>query len=229
MPYHIVTNGCSFTEENYLNKEQRWTTKIGVKTNLAHGGSSNERIFYTTIEYLNAHKPDMLIIGWTNPDRFMLPNSDGSRIIITPVHTFDENSGKDCDAHSKFYYKHCHNEFVNFKNTLEYMIHLQEYCQAKDIKLRYFKSFSTNINDEFLTTLSSRAFMSHENEDIERMGTQFNLNVLKELISKLDESIWIKKLWYSMEEHCKDFPSHDTSHPGVEGSNNWAEFIKKYL
>jgi len=229
MPQHIVTNGCSFTQELYLPKEDRWTTKIGAVENLALGGGSNERILHTTIEYLNANNPDVLIIGWTDPDRFMLPNSNGSRIVVTPVHTFDENLGVDCDQHSKFYYKHCHNEFVNFQNTLHYMIHLQEYCKAKKIKLLYFKSFSKNIDDVYLNGLATKAFMSHDNKDIESMGIQFNFNLLKTLVSKLDTSIWINDLWYSMEGHCTNFPLHDTGHPGVEGSNNWAELVKKYL
>ena len=229
MPQQVVTNGCSFTQELYLNKEDRWTTKIGAVENLALGGGSNDRIFYTTIEYLNANNPDVLIIGWTDPDRFMLPNSNGSRVVVTPVHTFDENLGGDCHEHSTFYYKHCHNEFVNFKNTLQYMIHLQKHCEAKQIKLLYFKSFFATIDDPCLTELARGAFMSRENQDIERMGIQANTNTLKELIAKLDKTIWIKELWYSMEGHCKSFPLHDTSHPGVEGSNNWAELVKKYL
>ena len=51
---NIISNGCSFTQELHLNKDERWTTKVGVVENLALGGGSNERIFYTTIEYLNA-------------------------------------------------------------------------------------------------------------------------------------------------------------------------------
>ncbi len=229
MPQQIVTNGCSFTQELYLDKEDRWSTKIGAVENLALGGGSNERILHTTIDYLNTNNPDVLIIGWTDTDRFMLPNINGSRIVVTPVHTFDENLGNDCDEHSKFYYKYCHNEFVNFKNTLQYMIHIQEYCKAKQIKLLYFNSFSRSLSDEYLTGLAKNAFMSRESADIERMGIQFNTKVLKDLIAKLDTSIWIKELWYSMEKHCKDFPLHDTGHPGIEGSNDWAELVKKYL
>jgi len=229
MPQQIVTNGCSFTQELYLDKEDRWSTKIGAVENLALGGGSNERILHTTIDYLNTNNPDVLIIGWTDTDRFMLPNINGSRIVVTPVHTFDENLGNDCDEHSKFYYKYCHNEFVNFKNTLQYMIHIQEYCKAKQIKLLYFNSFSRSLSDEYLTGLAKNAFMSRESADIERMGIQFNTKVLKDLIAKLDTSIWIKELWYSMEKHCKDFPLHNTGHPGIEGSNDWAELVKKYL
>tara|TARA_B100001113_G_scaffold331277_1_gene307497 strand:+ start:820 stop:1509 length:690 start_codon:yes stop_codon:yes gene_type:complete len=229
MARHIVTNGCSFTQELHLDLNDRWTTKIGTTKNLALGGGSNERIFHTTIEYMNSHDPDTLIIGWTDPDRFMLPNSNGSRVVVTPVHTFDENGGGDCNEHSKFYYKYCHNEFVNFKNTLQYMLHLQNYCKAKKIKLLYFKSFYKAIDDNFLYGLAKNAFMSHESKDIEHMGIQANTNDLKNLIAKLDPSIWIKELWYSMQGHCKDYPVHDLIHPGIEGSDHWANTVKEYL
>jgi hypothetical protein len=225
----IVVNGCSFTHEFHLDKENRWTTKIGAIENLAIGGGSNERIFHTTIEYLNHTTPDVLIIGWTNPERFMLYHSNGSRVAVTPVLAFNEQSGEKHDEHCKFYYKCCHNQFVNFENTLHYMIHLQEYCKSKQIKLLYFNSFFTKVDATYLTGVARNAFMSRENADIERMGIQANTDVLRKLIQKLDASIWIKELWYSMEEHCKKFPLHDDVHPGTEGSNNWAELVKKYL
>jgi len=231
MQNKIVTNGCSFTQQYYLAEQDRWTTKIGTVDNIAMGGGSNERIFHTTIEYLNVNCPDILIIGWTNPNRFMLPKSNGSRLIVTPFETFDESIGVkgDCAEHGKFYYKHCHNDFVNFKNTLQYMIHLQEYCKAKQIKLLYFKSFDETIDDNHLTALAKQAYMSHEDKDVERMGIEANLHTLKNLVSKLDKNIWIKELWYSMEKHCHQFPNHDKTHPGVEGTNNWAELVRKYI
>jgi len=178
---------------------------------------------------LNQNTPDVIIIGWTNPERSMLFDSNGSRVAVTPALAFDELSGENRDGHLKFYYKYCHNEFVNFKNTLQYMVHLQEYCKAKQIQLLYFNSFITRVDDVYLTGLARNAFMSHENKDIERMGIQANTNHLKNLIEKLDTSIWIKELWYSMEEHCKEFPLHDDVHPGKEGSNDWAELVEKYL
>ena len=118
MPSQIVANGCSFTQELYLDKKDRWTTKIGAVENLAIGGGSNERIFYTTIEYLNQHTPDTLIVGWTSMERFMLPANNGSRIVITPIHSFDENLGGDESDIAKFYYQHCHNEYSGIERTL---------------------------------------------------------------------------------------------------------------
>jgi len=225
----IVANGCSYVQEAYLQPQDRWTTKCGISTNLAHGGGSNERIFYTTIEHLNNHTVDSLIIGWTNVDRFMLPNTNGSRIIVTPIHTFDENLGGDYSNYSEFYYKNCHNSYTSLERTLHYMLHLQDYCKQKRIKLWYFNAFLPDIDDKSLENYSKDAFMSIETEDMTRMGVAFNKNKLKKLIEKLDKDIWIKDFWYSLKIHTKDFPKEKDGHPGIEGSNHWANLVKKYL
>ena len=225
----IVANGCSCVQEAYLQPQDRWTTKCGISTNLAHGGASNERIFYTTIEHLNKHTIDTLIIGWTNVDRFMLPNANGSRIIVTPTHTFDENLGGDYSNYSEFYYKNCYNSYTSLERTLHYMLHLQDHCKQKRIKLWYFNAFLPDIDDKSLENYSKDAFMSKETEDMTRMGVAFNKNKLLKLIEKLDKDIWIEDFWYSFKVHTKDFPKEKDGHPDVEGSNHWANLVKKYL
>tara|TARA_E500000331_G_scaffold335470_1_gene361613 strand:+ start:90 stop:779 length:690 start_codon:yes stop_codon:yes gene_type:complete len=229
MSNSIVANGCSFTEEAYLEPQDRWTNKCGISTNLAHGGGSNDRIFYTTIEYLNKHTIDTLIIGWSSVNRFMLPNANGSRIVGSPIHTFDENLGGDYSDYSKFYYKHCYNRYTSLESTLNYMLHIQDHCKQKRIKLLYFNAFLPDIDDKSLEDYSKDAYMSKETEDMTRMGINFNKNKLLKLIDKLTKNIWIEKFWYSMQAHCKDFPLEKGGHPDVEGSEHWATLVKKYL
>jgi len=228
MPQKIVANGCSYTQEYYLKEEDRWTTKIGA-TNLALGGGSNERIFHTTIEYLNQNDLDVLIVGWTGTDRFMLPKSNGSRIVITPGHSFDEHLGGDESSMADFYYKHCHNEYTSVERTLNYMIHIQEVCKVREIKLLYFTSFLGPIRDEDLMQVSSTAFMSRADKDAERMGINYNYNKLKNLIGRIDDEIWIIEPWCSMKTQCKDFPVEEGGHPAEAGSAHWAGLVKKYL
>jgi len=185
MSNSIVANGCSFTEEAYLEPQDRWTNKCGISTNLAHGGGSNDRIFYTTIEYLNKHTIDTLIIGWSSVNRFMLPNANGSRIVGSPIHTFDENLGGDYSDYSKFYYKHCYNRYTSLESTLNYMLHIQDHCKQKRIKLLYFNAFLPDIDDKSLEDYSKDAYMSKETEDMTRMGINFNKNKLLKLKNRL--------------------------------------------
>ena len=229
MTKSIVSNGCSFTQELYLNKPDRWTTKCGVTTNLALGGGSNERIFYTTIEQINLSRPDVIVIGWTQPERFMLPNANGSRVVITPIHSFDENTGEGKEAYSKFFYKYCANEFTSLERTLNYMLHLQQVCESMRIKLLYFNAWLPEITETSLRQIASSAYMSREDRNVERMGIEFNFKKLNDMIDRLDKDIWIKQFWYSMTEHCKDFPREKDGHPAEAGSAYWASLVKQYL
>ena len=87
----------------------------------------------------------------------------------------------------------------------------------------------SDIDDESLENYSKDAYMSKETEDMTRMGIAFNKNKLLTLIDKLDKNIWIKKFWYSMQAHCKDFAVEEGGHPDVEGSEHWATLVKEYL
>ena len=218
----ICANGDSFTSQYYLNPvKNRWTNQVGVTKNLALPGGSNERIFNTTIHYLNSNIPDILIIGWTDWGRFMLPSSDGSRFFLTPHYTalektmneFQSKLSKDV---GEFYYKNLHNSYTNFENMLNYMLFIHDYCINKRIKLLYF--FSTVDerwwNERTVQNLSS---------------TKKQQEHLDNLITKIDEKIWIFKKFYSMCEHCKNFKQNETLHPMEEGSAHWANLVKQYL
>lgn len=229
MPKKIVVNGCSYTQEYHLQEKYRWSNLMGCDINLAHGGGSNDRIFHTTIEYINQNSVDTLVIGWTDPNRAMCYSSKGSRIIITPGHTFDEQLGtNEYDIH-KFYYKNLHNSFIAFQNTLNYMIHLQEHCRLKSIKLLYWNARLPNLNEQLLFELSTQAFMSRIDKNTEIQGIKYNKTILEKLIAKLNKDIWIKEFWYGIDTHCKDFPWRDDGHVGEEGSAHWADLVKTYL
>jgi hypothetical protein len=225
----ICANGDSFTNEYYLEAQDRWTNIIGAKYNLSLAGCSNDRIFHTTMQFLNQNETDILIIGWTDWARFMLPTVDGQTLFLTPMHTgYDGVKKIKEDSNSlmigEFYYKHIHNDFYNFKNMLNYMIFLQNYCAFKKIKLLYFFS----VVDErwwHPNTLNELAkSVSKNNEE-----TNSNLKKLQKLIDLLDGKIWIKKCFYSMIEHCKDFRFDNTMHPQLDGSKHWANLVKEYL
>lgn len=225
----IVANGDSFTQEIYLDIKDRWTHSIGVTFNLAHGGGSHERVLKTSIEFLNSNKPKIYIIGWPIYNRSMLPLTNGSVCIINHSLPVDENTWEKHQDIKNFYYSRCYNEYYHLKMRLEYMIFLQNYCLAKKIKLLYFLSTKEDINDKFLLDISKKAYMSKDNKDFTNQGISHNLNVLKKLIQKINDKIWIGNLWYSMQEHTEEFSLEQSGHPGKEGSKHWSEFVKKYL
>ena len=231
----ICVSGDSFTQEFYQKNEDKWSVKIGANDNIAMGGASNDRIFYSTIEYLNKKTPDILIVGWTVLSRGMLHRNNGSRVIITSHRAFDEETAENLDEFKKFYYTNIQNDFVSFRNVLNYMIFLQEYCKNKKIKLLYFRSvLEVELNNQSLMHIASSAFMSNSDANIKMQGIKHYCEELKKLIDRLDKNIWIKEFWYSMKNHMnKEYADqfvlgYDKSLP-VAAVDDWASLVKQYL
>jgi hypothetical protein len=231
----ICVSGDSFTHEFHQKNEDKWSVKIGANDNIAMGGASNDRIFYSTIEYLNNKTPDILIIGWTVLSRGMLHRNNGSRVIITSHRAFDEQTAENLDEFKKFYYTNIQNDFVSFRNVLNYMIFLQEYCKNKKIKLLYFRSvLDVELTDASLMHIASSAFMDASDTNMKMQGIRHHCEELKSLIDQLDKNIWIKEFWYSMKDHMKkDYAEqfvlgYDKNLP-VAAVNNWANLVKQYL
>ena len=235
MPKIICVSGDSFTQEYLQKPEDRWSTHIGATHNIAMGGAGNDRIFNSTLKFLNEITPDILIIGWGSTARGSLYHKSGSRVIVAPHRCFDEATGEDYDDIKKFYYSNLHNDFVNFTNVLNYMIFIQEYCKTKSIKLLYFRSIlHEQIDSRSLMEISESAHMSRSDPEITKQGIKHNANELSKLIDKLDKDIWIKEFWYSMREHIgKKFPGQIktgyTHALPIEAVKDWGELVKKYL
>ena len=231
----ICVSGDSFTQEYHQKPEHRWSTHIGASHNIAMGGAGNDRIFHSTMTYLNEITPNVLIVGWSSTARGSLFHTQGTRVIVAPHRCFDEETSADYPDIKDFYYKNLHNHFINFTNTLNYMIFLQEYCKNKKIKLLYFRSIlDEELDDDSLKQIASTAFMSRANKDIERMGIESHVEKLKSLIAKLDKDIWIKQFWYRMYDHIvgkypNSIKTGYTHALPIEGVRDWGELIKKYL
>lgn len=228
----ICASGDSFTQEYHQAPSDRWTNLIGVTDNIAMGGASNARIFHKTIEYLSTRTPDVLIIGWSSTARDMLHTSDGQNLIVAPHRCFSEDTGVDYDEIHKFYYKNLFNEFVVFEKTLNYMIHLQEFCKLKNIKLLYFRSvMAIELNE--LEKIAEKAYMIATDANIKAQGIKHNVKILQNLISKLDKNIWIGEFWLSMLNFIvsKNYVmpiGFDKPLP-KEAVKEWAVLVKKYL
>ena len=71
----LYTCGDSFTFGDELkDPKDAWPYILGTMLNFnvhnfARNGASNDYIVKTTVEYLESNKPDIIILGWTTPDR----------------------------------------------------------------------------------------------------------------------------------------------------------------
>jgi hypothetical protein len=72
---NLYTIGDSFTYGDELpDRSKAWPYLVAkalgyTVDNLAQPGASNDYIVRTTVNYLNTHTPDLVIIGWTIEDR----------------------------------------------------------------------------------------------------------------------------------------------------------------
>lgn len=230
----IIANGDSFVHEYHLEPKFRWSTLIKADVNLAVGAGSNDRTFLTTIEHIHNHDVQTLIIGWTAWERSYFNKSNGSRYKLVGGEAIDEMLG---DKHSdpdvaKFYLTKVFNDFTQLKNTLIQMLHIQELCKLKGIKLINFVTVfdASALNKENLTRVAKTAFMSRVDKETETMGIRYNTSVLETYIRKLDSSCWVNnEVFSSMSTILKDYPKHADGHIGVEGSNKWAEILLKHM
>jgi len=236
----IAVNGDSYTHERHLAQnesyiEKTWAYKIGAE-NLAMGGSSNDRIFYTTIEYLTKNDPDVLIIGWTNHERVMLTHHDGLNLHVGPNgvandllqrHSYEGED--DLLEYRNFYYKKMFNSFLNFKRFLTYYSHLEKYCRTNSIRFLNWTVWPLP-NDNELEKIATEAYMSKTDKEVIEQGIKFNHNILKKEIATFKKENWInQEIGYSIETHLGHMPRWHDGHLGLEASNLWAEIIKSNL
>ena len=236
----ILVNGDSFcherhfaVDESYVQKT--WAHSLGAK-NIALGGCSNDRIFHSTIEYLNINPINVLIIGWTSWHRGWTTLSNGLNLHIGPRSADDnlfghfEKDHKVWQEHSEFYYKKCYNEFLNFKNFLNYYLHLQEHCALKGIRFLNFMTFASPKGQ--LEIIARSANIDRSSEDIKQSGIRYHVKILEDLISRFDKKNWIdQEIFFNYQNLAreKNFPFLSDGHPGIEASQYWAKVVKDNL
>jgi hypothetical protein len=247
----ILVNGDSFCDERYFTPEelltlnQKWSETIKAE-NIAHGGCSNERIFYSTIEYLNNNTVDVLIVGWTSWNRHKTTLVNGLELNICPNGAGDNLNSwfhdKSYMTHVEYYYKYFYNEYLNFKNFLNYYLHLQHHCLLKNIKFLNFFSVPENMPRGMeLYNIAKTGYLKEiiekdkkkyiQEKEKERLRRNEYIMGLRNLISKIDKKFWIEQqIGYSYGVFSQKFPrAKDGEHPSIEASAEWAKIIKKNL
>lgn len=239
----LLTNGCSFTEGYDLpSLTDSWPFVVGNSLNLeiknlAVGGASNDRIYRTTIEYLNTNPvPDIVVIGWTGFCRSELTSSQGvylriSNNCITEPHRVDDING---DKIQRFWVENLYNEYINYRKWLNYVLHLQDYFSCKKISYRFFTALEDNLINAFQSE-NSRALeladKSWQWRDRSRFKPFADIHVeyqeLKSMIEKLDLSHWILNSDINMQNYLLSlgYETDNTGHFKSDGHRRWADVI----
>lgn len=245
----LVTNGCSFTEGFNLPQGQfNWPQLLGARlnastTNLAIGGSSNARIFRTTIEYLNAHPtPDLVIIGWTVNDRSELSSSRGTYLRLNSVYCSPDSAYIDSndkfDHVHKFWLTELQNNYINLRNWLNSVVHLQDYFLSKNIKFKFFVALGVNYIREFLNetdvalNVADEAWQWRDKtkfEPFRDIHTQYQ--ELSALVKKIDLKHWPFEGQITMQQYLteQNYETDNTGHFLEPGYCAWTDVLQGTL
>jgi len=207
----IVCNGCSFTDQSpYLDTKDSWCNILGA-VNIGTAMGSNERIFRTTIEYLNNNTPKFLVIGLTGPERYEEFTPDGDYLKITPMNTLsDFYPETDRSSEHKAFYKYFENEYLNLLKILNQLLFLQNYCKNTNIQYYFYWAFDNPIKR-----------LSSITQDFPGNNKIMHIKTVKDLYNQIQ----IDKI--TMSEYCSDYKTDKAGHPLVEGSKFWATHIKE--
>jgi hypothetical protein len=217
----LMTNGCSMTKGVYdnFNEHDAWPWQLASLIDmdldqLAESGSSNARIFRTTMEYLLENTPDYAIIAWTEPYRFELPYYTGDTIRIMPhiaVPDLDE-SIHDLPKLRKFWYKYCNNSVTAIERTVSYIRLLEMVFKDKGIPYKMCWGLHCDYVQEGQGqySISKDKFPSDKTQ---RLDAE---------IAKIQTEHWM--MWdSSMQVYLQDYPKADEwGHHNKLGHTEWA-------
>lgn len=239
-----MVNGCSFTEGYSLpNQNLAWPGRLGVLSNqsvinLALGGASNARINRTTLEYLTCNPaPDLVIIGWTHTQRDELSCRQGQYLRLTTENCLVDSKNElpdDLSHIHKFWATELNNDYINFRNWIYYVLHLQDYLETKKIKFLFFLALGENYINEFIKNSDIALHLADKScqwRDRSRylpcreIHSQYQ--ELCELVNRINLSNWIFENDCTMNQYLrrKNFSVDQTGHFKEDGHQHWAEVI----
>ena len=243
----LLANGCSFTEGYDLPiKELSWPYQLGKSlnydtVNLALGGASNDRIYRTTVEYLNTHPdPDLAVIGWTIFNRAEITSAHGLYLRLTNNNCLPDTNELSHDLTNvhKFWLVNLYNQYINYRNWLHNVLHLQNYFAVKNVNYRFFSAFDTNYLSDFIAG-SNLALLLADQSFQWRNRSQYapHRDIHKEyqelvlLAKQINLSRWILYNEHTMQSFLD---THNcardlTGHYLKDGHHRWAEQIKSEL
>lgn len=233
----LYTNGCSMTTGEELGGEHTdsdgFLTSIDLNHKRTHGwpylvatelsmelfndgkgGSSNDRIFRTTIQWFTdyiAHqdpKDLFVIIAWSDPNRTEYRVDDTwLGILPTSSHSAWERQHQKIKDIHKFHQENFLDESTDLIRTLQYMLSLQAILKEN------------NIPYLFCNGLGSIVTMDK------------NLNAkTKNIRNCIDATNYIhydkfNNMWFE----CNGLPRGPRLHPLEEGHQHWANLLLKFI
>lgn len=211
-------NGCSFVWGDELQDpmNSRFSKLISdnyelEENNLAIRGASNDRIFRTTIDYLQGYIPEIAIIVWSGIDRMEYLNHreqdahDDYYLQCSPSR-IGQKEFKVHDNTLTKYYSHIATDMYSSIKTLGYMNTIQLICQSMNVPVLQFQfahrhrgTLSTIINDIPINPRMDR-FLEYYKSKVDSLKEYSTYGLLNEQslleLSKSIGDVEIGKNWY---------------------------------
>jgi hypothetical protein len=213
----ILFVGCSFTADSGFEESNRSKFHWPCLTsnhfdcyyhNAGIGGSSNDEIFYRTVELTADQLYDLVVIMWSQLGRkwvyFSEPNVDDFTIINPGP------KGLNCDSYAvknlhKLYLTYFNNQYVALNNWLNQIICLQHYFKHKKQSYVFIKGFSNLIHDFDSVNYSKDGF-TDISDSLEKI-LNFDDNPDYRILDQIQK---IKKLIQQIDlNNCIDFKNFD--------------------
>ena len=224
------TDGCGFNEENKATKH--WVSLLEshykcIVDNRAHGGASNDEIFYRTLESLHTPSYDMIIVQWSgisrhwiyfnkcNIDDCTITNSGSIKGFVLDEHR------KDVEQYVKLHYALFDNHYVNIKKWLLQILALQD--MLKNVPFAFIKGFDNYLDDFQKVSLTKSGFSNMSKTmksmlDFDNRPDDYiykKIQHIQQLINQINKSKWVNfdSLPFNSNFNFKDL-ADDQLHPG---------------
>jgi len=231
----ILFNGCSQTEVGNLDYLENWQDytwpHLLAKSlnctykNLAITLSDNSRIFSTTLNEILLDPPDIVIIGWTAPNRKQLPLANGDIARLGPESCITDNATITEELNKHWYSVH-QNEWLSYIETLEYMVAIKSICMDYNCKAYYFNAItSNNLNN--LIEHSFKVKVKHLSPRLVRP----DIDKAKRLVDSLNDVSWLLEQHDSLLQYChkNKLEMDKWGHPAENSQQRIADYFKEQI
>jgi len=229
----IVFNGCSFVDNSHLELETvNWQDLYWPKliapdhVNLAQSGASNTRIWRTTLDYIYSNNPcARLYIGWSGIEREELPAANGDTINLRPDSCFYNNMpDSDTGNIQPNWYKHHWNEWLSLDKLVDYILTIQDACQARGIEYWMWNSWTHNYLHNPVEIWDKSFFVQTDRWDRKQRADR------DRLVNKVSNINWKQWVWQPSQTLAQwaqlqglDFEQY--GHPSLSGQKTIANYI----
>lgn len=223
----ILFLGCSLTAHSGFNDvnqmKYHWPWLVSKHfdcyfQNSALTGSTNEEIFLSAVEHTSTQSFDLVIVMWSDMQRYWFYPADGNidDYVSVPNSDFEKQ-------YHKLHFAYFNNQYMNLKKWLVQIVSLQNIFNAKKQKFIFIKGFDNHLRD-FIDVYYDQGF---NNIDSIKYMLDFNnkpdyfifykIQVIKDLINLVNQSNWIN---FTGDAFCHSpyeiDKADDNDHPGKE-------------